>query len=111
MYGKPESLSEAKYGMSSAVRRILWWVITGNRGGANRARIILTIKNQPLNANQLAQRLGMDYKTVRHHLSVLLKNRLILEVGEGYGSLYFLSPELEQNYEEFVKIWERIGPK
>jgi DNA-binding transcriptional ArsR family regulator len=106
-----ERLTEAKHGMSSAVRRILWWVITGNRGGANRARIVLAIKNQPLNANQLAQRLGMDYKTVRHHLSVLLRNRLILEVGEGYGSLYFLSPELEQNYEEFIKIWEKIGPK
>ena len=97
--------------MSSVVRRILWWVITGNRGGANRARIILTLKAQPLNANQLAQKLGMDYKTVRHHLSVLMKNRLILEVGQGYGSMYFLSPELEQNYEEFVKIWEKLGPK
>ena len=53
----------------------------------------------------------MDYKTVRHHLNVLLRNRLILAVGEGYGSLYFLSPELEQNYEEFAKIWERIGLK
>jgi len=53
----------------------------------------------------------MDYKTVRHHLSVLLNNRLILEVGEGYGSLYFLSPELEQNWGEFIKIWEKIGPK
>ena len=53
----------------------------------------------------------MDYKTVRHHLGVLLKNRLIIEVGEGYGSLYFPSPELEQNYEEFAKIWEKIGPK
>jgi DNA-binding transcriptional ArsR family regulator len=38
----------------------------------------------------------MDYKTVRHHLSVLLRNKLILEVGEGYGSLYFLSPELAE---------------
>jgi DNA-binding transcriptional ArsR family regulator len=53
----------------------------------------------------------MDYKTVRHHLNVLLKNRLILHVGEGYGAMYFLAPELEQNYEEFVRIWERIGRK
>ncbi len=97
--------------MSSAVRRILWWIIAGNRGGPNRARIILAIKDQPLNANQLANELGMDYKTVRHHLNVLKKNRMILEVGEGYGSMYFLSPELEQNYEEFVRIWERIGRK
>ncbi len=97
--------------MSSAVRRILWWIIGGNRGGPNRARIILAIRDQPLNANQLANELGMDYKTVRHHLSVLKKNRMILEVGERYGSMYFLSPELEQNYEEFVRIWERIGRK
>jgi hypothetical protein len=53
----------------------------------------------------------MDYKTIRHHLGVLMKNRLLLEVGEGYGSMFFLSPELEQNYEEFMRIWERIGSK
>jgi DNA-binding transcriptional ArsR family regulator len=97
--------------LSTAVRRILWWVFTGNRGGSNRARIIVALKEKPLNANQLSQALGMDYKTVRHHLTVLLKNRLILEVGQGYGSMYFLSPELEQDYQEFMKIWERIGSK
>lgn len=97
--------------LSSAVRRILWWVFTGNRGGANRARIIISIKEKPLNANQLSRMLGMDYKTVRHHLTVLMKNHLILEVGQGYGSMYFPSPELEQEYAEFMKIWERIGSK
>lgn len=97
--------------MSSAFRRIIWWVFTGNRGGPNRARIIATLKEQPLNANQLAQKLGMDYKTIRHHLKVLLKNCLVLEVGEGYGAMYFISPELEQDYEEFLEIWGRIGRK
>jgi len=61
-----------------------------------------------MNANQLAETLQMDYKTVRHHLGVLLKNRLILGEGEGYGTMYFLSPELEQEYAEFAKIWDRI---
>jgi DNA-binding transcriptional ArsR family regulator len=64
-----------------------------------------------MNANQLAETLGMDYKTVRHHLTVLSKNRLILSEGEGYGTMYFLSPELEHEYNEFAKIWDRIGPK
>jgi len=72
---------------------------------------VIALKEKPSNANQLAQRLGMDYKTVRHHLSVLTKNRLILEVGEGYGAMYFISPELEQNYNEFLMIWEKIGRK
>jgi len=61
-----------------------------------------------MNANQLADTLRMDYKTVRHHLGVLLKNRLILGEGEGYGTMYFLAPELELEYDEFAKIWDRI---
>jgi DNA-binding transcriptional ArsR family regulator len=62
-----------------------------------------------MNANQLSTRLSMDYKTVRHHLNVLLKNHLIVEAGEAYGAMYFVSPELEQNYDEFLRIWEKIG--
>ena len=95
--------------MSSAVRRIIWWVFTGSRGGPNRARLVAAIKDQPMNANQIASRLGMDYKTVRHHLNVLSKNHMLVATGEGYGAMYFVSPELEQNYDEFIKIWEKIG--
>jgi len=95
--------------MSSAVRRLIWWVFTGNRGGSNRARLVIAVKEQPMNANQLASRLGMDYKTVRHHLTVLLKNHLIIAAGEGYGAMYFISPELELNYDEFLRIWEKTG--
>jgi DNA-binding transcriptional ArsR family regulator len=94
--------------LSSAIRRIIWWVFTGNRGGPNRARMVVALKERPMNANQLADALGMDYKTVRHHLGVLIRNRLILSEGEGYGTMYFISPELEQTYDEFAKIWDRI---
>jgi len=94
--------------MSSSIRRIIWWVFTGNRGGPNRARLVMALKERPMNANQLSEVLSMDYKTIRHHLGVLLKNRLVIGEGQGYGTMYFISPELEQAYDEFNKIWERI---
>ncbi|HKM75584.1 MAG TPA: winged helix-turn-helix domain-containing protein [Candidatus Bathyarchaeia archaeon] len=86
-------------------------MFAGNRGGPNRARLVVALKEQPMNANQLSERLEMDYKTVRHHLRVLSKNRMIVEQGDGYGIMYFVSPELELCYDEFTKIWERIGRK
>jgi len=87
----------------------LWWVIAGTRGGASRAKIILFLKERPSNASQLAELLGMDYKTVRHHLEVLLENRLIVRVGGKYAATCFLSPELESNYGTFQDILERAG--
>ena len=88
---------------------MIWWVFAGNRGGPNRARVVVALRNEPMNANQLSHLLGMDYKTIRHHLTVLLNNRLIIGQGEGYGTMYFIAPEFEQAYDEFTKIWDKIG--
>ena len=61
-----------------------------------------------MNANKLGIQLEVDYRTIRHHLDVLEKNGLITSMGERYGKMYFLSVELEENYDDFVEIWERI---
>ena len=92
-----------------SMKRVLWWLIAGTRGGANRARIISTLHDRPANANQIAQMLGLDYKTVRHHLDVLVKNRLLVTQGDGYGMIYFLSQDLEDSYDSFNEIWVRFG--
>jgi len=83
-------------------------LIVGSRGGVNRGKIIEAIKEEPLNANQLCTVLGVDYRTVRHHLDILEKNRLITSMGERYGKVYFISQELEQNFGDFEEIWNRI---
>jgi DNA-binding transcriptional ArsR family regulator len=93
------------------LKRLLWWLIGGTRGGESRARIILSIKEMPRNANQLSELLNMDYKTVRHHLDVLGKNGLVTSMGEGYAMTYFLSNEMESNFSIFEEIWDRIGKK
>lgn len=87
----------------------LWWLIAGSKGGENRARIILELEKRPYNANKLAQKLSLDYKTIRHHIDVLLENNLVKSTGETYGTLYFLSDEMENNYGEFLKIWEEFN--
>jgi DNA-binding transcriptional ArsR family regulator len=90
---------------------LLGWLIAGTRGGASRAKIISALKETPQNANQLANLLGMDYRTIRHHLEVLEKNRLITSAGEGYGITYFLSPAMEENYVLFEEILAKTWKK
>jgi DNA-binding transcriptional ArsR family regulator len=90
---------------------ILGWLIAGTRGGLTRAKIIQALQDTPRNANQLASLLKMDYRTIRHHLEVLEKNRIITSAGEGYGMTYFLSPVMEENYAMFEEIVNKIWKK
>ena len=96
MYARPQSL---KY--------ILGWLIAGMRGGSSRAKIIGALKESPQNANQLANLIGKDYRTIRHHLGVLEKNRIIVSAGEKYAATYFLSPEMEENYALFEEMLKK----
>jgi DNA-binding transcriptional ArsR family regulator len=82
-------------------KRLLWYLFAGSRGGENRIRIIELIKEQPHNINQLAEALGIDYKSVQHHIGVLEKNNMVTKVGEKYGVIYFISNYLEANIEAF----------
>lgn len=93
------------------LKYLLGWLIAGTRGGATRAKIIRILKDTPQNANQLATQLKMDYRTIRHHLDVLEKNKLITTVGEGYGITYFLSTTMEENYSLFEEILNRMWKK
>ena len=94
-----------------SLKYLLGWLIAGTRGGATRAKMIKALKETPQNANQIATQLGMDYRTIRHHLKVLEKNRIITTSGEGYGTTYFLSPALEENYGLFEEILKRMWKK
>ena len=90
------------------MRRILWWLIAGSKGGINRARIIQALHKRPYNANQLTQMFSLDYKTIRHHLDILKKHQVITSMGEGYGTMYFLSDPMKSQYDEFLEIWNQV---
>jgi DNA-binding transcriptional ArsR family regulator len=93
------------------LKYLLGWLIAGTRGGVTRAKIIQTLRENPQNANQLANSLEMDYRTIRHHLKLLLKNRIVTSTGDGYGNTYFLSTELEENYPLFEEIVNKLWKK
>ncbi len=94
-----------------SLKYLLGWLIAGTRGGPTRAKIIEALKETPQNANQLAISLKMDYKTMRHHLDVLEKNKVITSIGDRYGATYFLTQTMEENYVMFEEIMKKIGKK
>ncbi|MGQ0771588.1 MAG: ArsR/SmtB family transcription factor [Nitrososphaerota archaeon] len=89
-------------------KRLLWFVFAGSRGGLNRLKLVLAIKEKPLNANQLAKVLNLDYKAILHHVGVLEKNNLISRIGEKYNVTYFISAFLEANIESFNEIADKL---
>ncbi len=90
-----------------SLERILWWLFAGSAGADTRTRVLRAIREQPRNAQQLAQALGLDYTTVRHHLRVMEKNGLITTTGDRYGKLYFLSGSMESHWEIFEVILQK----
>lgn len=94
------------------MKRVIWWMLVGTKGGVNRARIIRALNERPCNANQLTELLDLDYKTVRHHLKVLQDNKIITSSGNRYGTVYFLSPNMERYYDVFEehldKMWDKF---
>ena len=89
-------------------KRLLWFIFAGSRGGLNRLRIISSLKKNPLNTNQLAKELDLDYKAIQHHIKVLEKNNLITKIGEKYGVTFFISTFLEVNMETFEEIAAKL---
>ncbi len=55
----PEIKGPAIYG-EKYLKRLLWYLLGGTRGGPTRAEILKTLRDRPLNANQLAEALRVD---------------------------------------------------
>ena len=89
------------------MRRVLWWLIGGSRGGRNRLRIVRTLDETPMNTHQLSETLDLDYKTVKHHLELLVENGILMTMGDGYGKTYFLTDAMESNRDVLDEVAEK----
>ena len=93
------------------MKKVLFWLILGTRGGLNRAKIIKKLNERPYNANQLSEELNLSYRTIRHHIDILEEAKVVKQAGKKYGKMYFLTDNMEKNYNDFEKIWNQINDK
>ena len=83
--------------------RLLYWMLNASRGGPTRIRILHVISEKPMNLRKLAMEVKLDYKTVQSHIDLLSENGVIYTPKKGYGQVFFISPEWEEN-EHLKKI-------
>jgi predicted transcriptional regulator len=75
--------------MSPGFRSLMWYLLFGTRGGPNRRRLLEELVRSPANAHQLSESIGLDYRTVRHHLRILERNGAVIRpVGDAYATPY-----------------------
>ncbi len=90
------------------MEKALWYLFAGSRGGANRVRIVRELESRPRNANQLAERLDVDYNTITHHLDALVEHDVVDPGDSEYGRLYFLTDRFEHHWDTFETISSEV---
>ncbi len=83
------------------LKKSLFWLLIASRGGDTRIKILSLLLNNPTNRNELSKSLGLNYRTVTHHLSVLSENNLIRE-DQRYGGLVYVNSMFEVELKKII---------
>jgi len=97
-----------KLKISNKQNKLLCYLIEGTRGGKTRTLILRHLAEKSYNAHQLAKTLGIEYKTIRHHLEVLVKHGIIIRNNDGYPDIYFISNNIAENLNSFDYKKEKL---
>lgn len=90
-------------GMDS-FEQTMYWLLSGSKGSLNRIKILHYLEKKPANVNELSKELKLNYKTMQHHIGLLLENNLLVAKGNKYGQMYFLSDVFVSKRELFNKL-------
>lgn len=82
--------------------------ILKRKGSKTCISVIDLLLVRPYNNNQIAINLGIDYNTVRYHLNILIKNKLVMKDGDQYGTLYYPTRCLMENLDIFKKVKDQL---
>ncbi|MFP4591234.1 MAG: winged helix-turn-helix domain-containing protein [Halobacteriales archaeon] len=89
---------------------VLWYLFASSRGAATRVEIVRALDDRPRNANELAEVLGYDYTTIRHHLDVLMDNHVVRRTDNDYGAIYLITDQARSNWDVVEEILETVDP-
>src|SRR3989344_9209418 len=93
------------------MQRVLKGLFSATRGGPTRLHIIMLIEKKPANMNQIARELDIDYKTVQHHVRILVKNGLVVSSKKKYSDTYKLSGLAETYRDVFHQMASHMGKR
>lgn len=68
----------------------------------------MKLRDGPANANKIATSLHLNYKTIQHHLEVLVENKLVEAEGGKYDVKYRLAPIVLENMDVLDSIIEEV---
>ena len=84
----------------------LYNMILGTNSTKTRILIIDEILKEPHNANQLAKKLKLDYKTIKYHMRVICKHQYATEEKFEKYTFYYPSDKLIKHIDEYIEIKE-----
>lgn len=86
----------------------LWYVLSGRDGASNRAKILSLLKYEARTATDLAERLDIVTKTVRHHLETLDEHDLVAADGGVQSRTYRLTTRAKRNWDTVQEITDAV---
>ncbi|MFH1445223.1 MAG: winged helix-turn-helix domain-containing protein [Nanoarchaeota archaeon] len=90
------------------LRHLMWYTFAGTKGGLNRIKIIELLRQRPFNSHQLSKELGLDYRTIIHHIKILVDNEFIACDSKKYGEVYFLTDIFQSEISTFEEILKKM---
>lgn len=86
----------------------LFNMLKGAKGGQTRIRILDAILAEPSNANQLAKKLNLDYKTITYHLNIICNHNYATKEQFEKSTYYHPSDRLIKRLDEYTIIKEQL---